>query len=220
MAASTAPAGALLSMSARDLLGFVRMHLTCTDFDAMRESQVEVPALATMNGHWALGWSLPDYGGAHVVGHTGRTAGQRAFLRVVPEAGIAVALLTNGGDVYPVFDEVFGHLLEELTGVTQPGLPVPPAVPQPVDAGRITGTYRSPLADNTLHVDADGRTWLRIAMHDDPIGADTLELVALGPDSLIAVRPAEGLHTVIGLIDDGAGRAGFLHTGRVIARVT
>lgn len=224
MAASTAPAGALLALSARDLLSFVRMHLTSTEFTAMRQPQVAVPDLGMISGHWALGWALPDYRGPHVLGHTGRTPGQRAFLRVVPDAGVAVVMLANGGDVYPVFTAVFSHLLRELAGVVQPDLPVPPADPRPLDAGRITGTYRSPVADNELHVDAAGRGWLRILPHTAPAQpdastSDALEVVALGPDSLITVAPLEGMHSVLGLVDDvDTGRVRFLHTGRVIAR--
>lgn len=224
MVASTAPAGALLTMSARDLLGFVRMHLACNDFDAMRHPQVAVPSLGMFSGHWALGWALPDYGGRVVLGHTGKTPGQRAFLRVVPDAGVAVAMLTNGGDVYPVFAQVFGHLLGELAGVSQPELPVPPARPYPIDARRISGTYRSPIADNVVTVDETGRIWLRIVPHTAPVDpntfpADALELVALGPDRVITAVPEEGAHSVMCFVDeDSAGRARFLHTSRAIAR--
>ncbi|MCS7480356.1 serine hydrolase domain-containing protein [Umezawaea endophytica] len=224
-APSTGPAGAQLAMSARDLLGFVRAHLARDDFHAMRVPQVAVPDLGMVSGHWGLGWALPDYGGPLVLGHTGRTAGQRAFLRVVPDAGVGVAVVANGGDVYPVFAEVFGHLLRELAGVVQPDLPVPPSDPRPVDAGRVAGTYRSPVADNVLHVDADGRAWLRISPHatpsdPTPFTSDPIEVVALGPDSVITVAREEGAHSVIGLVDDeSTGRVRFLHTSRVIPRV-
>jgi CubicO group peptidase (beta-lactamase class C family) len=224
MVASTAPAGALLTMSAHELLKFVRMHLSCSDFDAMREPQVAVPDLGMISGHWGLGWALPAYGGRTVLGHTGRTPGQRAFLRVVPDAGVAVAMLTNGGDVYPVYSAIFGHLLEELAGVVQPKLPVPPARSCPVDPDRIVGTYRSPLADNVIDVDGDGRIWLRILPHTAPadpnaIPADALELLASGPDQVITAMPDEGAHSVMCFVgEDSAGRAEFLHTSRVIAR--
>ncbi|WP_344875605.1 serine hydrolase domain-containing protein [Allokutzneria multivorans] len=221
LTASNAPAGALLTMSARELLGFVKMHLARRDFDAMRHPHVAVPDLGLFKGHWGLGWALPDYGGPLVIGHTGRTAGQRAFLRVVPEAGVAVAMLSNGGDVFPVFEKVFGHLLRELAGVVQPALPVPPANPLRVDADRITGTYRSALADNVVHVDEAGRAWLRIVMHTgQSTPPEPLEVVALGENAVITVVPDEGAHTVIGLVDDAAtGRVQFLHTSRLIPRL-
>ncbi|QUQ67515.1 hypothetical protein [Kutzneria sp. CA-103260] len=50
------------------------------------------------------------------------------------------------------------------------------------------------------------------------VPTDALELVALGPDSLITVVPDEGAHSVFALIDDAAGRARFLHTSRAIPR--
>jgi len=197
------------------------MHLACHDFDGMRQAQVAVPDLGMTSGHWGLGWALPDYGGPLVIGHTGRTVGQCAFLRVVPEAGVAVAMLSNGGDVYPMFAEVFGHLLRELAGVVQPPLPVPPAVPRRVDADRISGTYRSALADNTVCVDEDGRVWLRVFSHSDrsePL--KTIELVALNEDAMIWVAPEEGLHPVIGLVDDATtGRVRYLTTPRLIPRL-
>ncbi|QTR06028.1 serine hydrolase, partial [Saccharothrix algeriensis] len=50
------------AMSARELLGFVRHHLSTPEYNAMRKLQVEVPEPGLINGHWGLGWSMPDYG--------------------------------------------------------------------------------------------------------------------------------------------------------------
>ncbi|GAA1332653.1 serine hydrolase domain-containing protein [Saccharothrix algeriensis] len=217
---ATAPVGAMLAMSARELLGFVRHHLSTPEYNAMRKLQVEVPEPGLINGHWGLGWSMPDYGGPVVVGHSGYTMGQRAFVRVVPDAGVAVAMLTNGGDVYPVFTEVFGHLLHELAGVRQPELPSPPENPRPVDANRVVGTYRSSAGDWVVRVDADGRAWVRVSSSDEDEDEEELELVALNEDALITLVPQEGRHVVYGLGDaDAAGRARFLRlTGRAIVR--
>ncbi|SES28215.1 CubicO group peptidase, beta-lactamase class C family [Lentzea xinjiangensis] len=218
---STAPAGAMLAMSARDLLGFVRHHLSTDQYDAMREPHAEVAEPGLIDGHWGLGWSIPDYGGPVVLGHSGHTMGQRAFLRVVPAAGVAVALLTNGGDVYPMFSRVFDHLLHELAGLRQPSLPVPPASPRPVDARRAAGTYRCSLGDWVVRVDADGRTWLRVLLKSRSSEQDDeAELVALNDDALITLVPQEGRHEIYGLGDaDAAGRAKFLrYSGRVFVR--
>ena len=46
-----------------------------------------------------------------MLGHDGGTIGQSAFLRVVPDAGVAVALLTNGGNPIALFRELCGELL-------------------------------------------------------------------------------------------------------------
>ncbi|MCA1822505.1 MAG: beta-lactamase family protein, partial [Pseudonocardia sp.] len=205
--------------------GFVQMHLSDTRFSMMRQPQVVVPDLGLMNGHWGLGWMLFDYPGGTVIGHDGETLGQSAYLRVVPEAGIAVALLTNGGDVLPVFRTVFGHLLAELAGIDQPALPVPPTDPLPVDADRLSGTYRATIADQELSVDTDGRVWLRTVPRTEEVKllipeATVVEVVQLRDDALITVKPQQGRHQVIGLLDsDAYGRVKFLHDGRAIARV-
>jgi hypothetical protein len=160
-----------------------------------------------------------------VVGHDGGTLGQSAYLRVVPEAGIAVALLTNGGDVLPVFRKVFGHPLAELAGVNLPTLPVPPTDPLPVDAERVSGTYRATIADQELSVDANGRAWLRTVPRTELAKllmseATVVEVVRLRDDSLITVEPQWGMHRVIGLLGlDAYGRVKFLHNGRVTVRV-
>ena len=222
---SNAPAGSTLAMRARSLLGFVQMHLSDTSFDMMRQPQVAVPDLGWMRGHWGLGWMLFDYPGGTVIGHNGGTLGQSAYLRVVPEAGIAVALLTNGGGALPVFHKVFGHLLPELAGVKLLALPVPPADPQPVDADRISGTYRATIADQELSVDADGRAWLRTVPRTEEVKlvmpeATVVEVVRFRDDALITVEPHQGMHRVIGLLgSDPSGRVKFLHGGRATARV-
>ena len=122
LARSNAPAGSMLAMRPRDLLGFARMHL---DDGARarrhpRAGAESVPAMqhragrpaptsAGMGDAWGLGWELFDTPQGTVIGHDGGTIGQAAFLRVVPEAGVAVALLTNGGDVFGLFNDVVGH---------------------------------------------------------------------------------------------------------------
>jgi CubicO group peptidase (beta-lactamase class C family) len=219
MPASTAPAGAMLAMSTRDLLEFVRMHLTTVDYDVMRTPQIQVPSLGTQSGHWGLGWCLPDYGGRLVLAHGGRTYGQRSLLRVVPEAGVAVALLTNGGDIYAMYEEVFGHLLAELADVVQPPLPVPPPEPLPVDGHRVAGTYRTSQTELRVAVEPDGRrAWLSRRADGTETGPPG-ELVRLDDDALIMVEPEEGKHSVIRLGENASdGRTRYLHTGRVATR--
>jgi CubicO group peptidase (beta-lactamase class C family) len=223
---SNAPAGSTLAMHARSLLGFVRMHLSDTSLDMMRQPQVVLPDLGKERSHWGLGWTLFDYPGGTVIGHDGATLGQSAFLRVVPETGIALALLTNGGDVLPVFRTVFGHLLADLAGVELPALPVPPADPQPVDADRVSGTYRTTLADLDLSVDAEGRAWLRTVPRTEQaklvIPPGLVEVVRLRDDALITVEPQRGMHRIFGLLgSDPNGRVKFLHgNGRSVARAS
>jgi hypothetical protein len=74
-----------------------------------------------------------------VVGHDGGTIGQSAFLRVVPDAGVAVALLTNGRPI-SLFRELCGGLLAEAAGVELPVEAVPLAEQPPVDPEPYVGT--------------------------------------------------------------------------------
>ncbi len=110
LARSNAPAGAMLTMRPRDLLGFARMHmsgglapdgttvLTAASVKAMQQEQVRLPHLGLMGSAWGLGWEIFDWPGGTVIGHDGGTIGQSAFLRLVPGRDVAIALLTNGGN--------------------------------------------------------------------------------------------------------------------------
>src|SRR5439155_23358693 len=102
---SCGPAG-LIHATARDVIAFAKLHLADgvtadgtrvlseQNARAMREPQVEVPDQWTLGSHWGLGWILMSWDGREVYGHDGNTLGQAGFLRIVPDAGIAIALLT------------------------------------------------------------------------------------------------------------------------------
>lgn len=234
LAPSNAPAGAMLAMRPRDLVTFAGMHLrdgegpdgtrvlSADSARAMRERTVELPDLGLMGEAWGLGWSL--FEGGAVVGHDGGTIGQSAFLRVAPGHDVAVALLTNGGDPIPVYTEVVGHLLEELTGIKLAVPPVPAPDAPRVDASRYVGEYSSSVADIVVSQDDDGRVWVeRIpkGIFKELSGPLKSELVAMNGDTLILAEPMQGMylpHAFVG--DDGTGRALYLHTGRADRRVS
>jgi len=236
MARSNAPAGSMLAMRARDLLAFARMHLdggTAADGTqvlapgtaaAMQERQVELPDLRVMGDSWGLGWELFDSLGTTVIGHDGNTIGQASFLRVLPEHGVAVVLLTNGGDPYGLYRDVAGHVLRELAGVELRPMPAPPADPPLVDATRYAGTYSSRVADLVVSQDDDGRIWLEMLPKDLALELgetpERSELVSFAPDTLIPVQAQSGLHVPFAFLgDDGAGHAQFMHIGRAVPRV-
>ncbi|MCZ2826781.1 MULTISPECIES: serine hydrolase domain-containing protein [unclassified Modestobacter] len=236
MARSNAPAGSTLAMRPRDLLAFARMHLEAgkapdgsTVLDAgtvaaMQERRVRLPDIRVMGDAWGLGWELFDGHGTPVVGHDGNTIGQASFLRVLPERGIAVVLLTNGGDPYGLYRDVVGHVLRELADVQLRELPVPPADPPRVDATRYVGTYSSRVADLVVSQDDDGRIWLEMLPKDEALDLgeqpERSELVSFAPDTLIPVQAQSGLHVPFAFLgDDGAGRARFMHIGRAVPRV-
>ncbi len=233
---SNAPAGSMLAMTARDLLGFARMHmsdgvaadgtrvLSSKSVAAMQERQVELPNLGVLGDAWGLGWEIFDWAGGPVYGHDGGTIGQNAFLRFVPSAGVAVVLLTNGGETIGLYHLLMSKILSALAGVTMAELPALPAEPAPVDLDRILGTYSSSVSDSTVRLDDDGRIWLERTMKGifATLGPapEPIELVGWSGDSLIPLSSDRGMrmpHAFVG--DDGTGRALYMHTGRADRRI-
>jgi CubicO group peptidase (beta-lactamase class C family) len=235
MARSNAPAGSMLCMRPRDLLAFAEMHLNDgraadgTQVLApgtparMQTREVDLPDLGLMGTSWGLGFERFDTPTGDIIGHDGSTIGQGAFLRMVPEAGVAVALLTNGGDMVSLYRDVVGHVLEELTDARLPALPEPPAHPERIDAARFVGTYSAEVFDLIVSQEDDGRIWI----DQIPKGVfiemggqvERTELVHYRDDMLIPVEADRGMfmpHAFVG--DDGAGHALYLHLGRAVRR--
>jgi hypothetical protein len=76
-----------------------------------------------------------------VYGHDGNTIGQSSKLRIVPDAGVAMCLLTNGGEAEQVYRALFGDVLDELAGVAMPSPLEAPATPPDVELEPLAGTY-------------------------------------------------------------------------------
>ena len=235
LARSNAPAGSMLAMRPRDLVAFARMHLEDgraadgTQVLApgtaarMHAREVDLPYLGIMGDSWGLGFERFDAADGAIIGHDGGTIGQGAFLRMVPEAGVAVALLTNGGDMLSLYHEVVGHLIAELTATQLPPLPTPPATPERIDASRYVGTYESQVADLVVSQDDDGRIWITQTPKGlfEELGEqpERRELVHYRGDSLMNLEPQQGVHVPHAFVgDDGDGHALFLHIGRAIRR--
>lgn len=234
-ARSNAPAGSMLAMRPRDLLAFARMHLDDgraadgTQVLApgtaarMHAKAVELPDLGLMGTSWGLGFERFDTADGAIIGHDGGTIGQSAFLRIVPEAGVAVALLTNGGDILSLYTEFYSHVLEALTDTRLPALPVPPADPPRIDASRYVGTYSAEIYDLDVSQDEDGRIWLATVPKGlfEELGEqpERKELVYYSDDSLIPAEADRGMHMPHAFVgDDGQGRALYLHIGRAVRR--
>jgi len=219
----SAPSGSHLAISARDLLEFVRFHLTDPAPAALREPQVDpVPDFGGGVVGWGLGWMLYRDG---VVGHTGVAKGQKAFLRIAPSEGVAVVVLTNSAGGEPLAHEIIGTALRDLAGVETAPLPVPPPDPTGIDAHRMCGTYRSTLYDTTLTSEND-RAFLTYRARNDIARSflgrpeDRVEVVRLNDDSVITARPRSDGHQVLSLVgSDDHGRARFLHNGAAAYRI-
>jgi len=189
----------------------------------MHDREVDLPELGLMGTSWGLGFERFDTPAGAIIGHDGSTIGQGAFLRMVPEAGLAVALLTNGGDVVSLYRDVVGRVLDELTDVALPDLPVPPAEPRRIDAERYVGTYSAQVFDLTVSQDDERRIWIE----QIPKGlfvelggkVERTELVHYRDGMLIPVQADRGMHMPHAFLgDDGTGHALYLHLGRAVRR--
>src|SRR3954453_12156758 len=158
---SAGPAG-LIHATARETLAFAQMHLADgvapdgtrvlseESARAMRKPQVAVPDTWTLGSHWGLGWILMTWRAQPGYGHDGSTIGQGAFLRVVPDKGVAVALLTNGGHARDLFGDLYNEILGELADVQFPARLEPPADAPPVDLSPYVGRYARQSVEMTL----------------------------------------------------------------------
>ncbi|MFD5090086.1 serine hydrolase [Amycolatopsis thailandensis] len=146
------PAG-LITATTKDVLGFARLHLTggltpsgeriltTASATAMASKQADIPDKHSLGDSWGLGWIRDDWSGQRVIGHDGNTIGQSAFLRLLPAQGLAVTLLTNGGNTRDLFQELYREIFAELADVAMPKPLEPPAIPVTVDGSRHVGVY-------------------------------------------------------------------------------
>lgn len=221
---SNGPAGATPFATARDLLRFARLHLdegrahdghrvlSAASARAMLERQVEVP-LSSLADAWGLGFQLFDWG-TPVFGHDGATVGQCAFLRILPEHDLAVALLTNGATASPVYREVFSEVLTTLAGVAVPPLPQPdPALRPTLEPfigryERLSARTDVELREGRLHATT---RWLRGAPRALPPQTGILEPV----DARTFLERSETAPpTVVHFLDpDASGQPRYLHAG-------
>lgn len=167
---SVGPAG-LVTASAADVLAFARLHLAGgvagdgtrvlseASAAAMAAWQADVPDKHILGDSWGLGWIRFAWGGQRLIGHDGNTIGQAAFLRVLPSQGLAITLLTNGGQTRDLYLELYRELFAELAGVRMPQPITPPDVPVEVDATPYVGVYeRASVRLDVLPPDADHPT--------------------------------------------------------------
>jgi dipeptidyl aminopeptidase/acylaminoacyl peptidase/CubicO group peptidase (beta-lactamase class C family) len=160
---SVGPAG-LISSTVDDVLEFARFHLaggttregtqllSADSTRAMAEHQADVPDKRTLGDSWGLGWIRFGWDGRRLIGHDGNTIGQSAFLRILPEEGLAVVLLTNGGNAGDLFQDLYREIFADLADLAIPAPLAPPADLPPVDLQRHVGTYERAGARITVEV--------------------------------------------------------------------
>ncbi|MGC0416389.1 serine hydrolase domain-containing protein [Embleya sp. AB8] len=233
MPRSNAPAGSTLTTTASDLVAFAAAHvargllpdgtrlLSEASALAMRVPQVRVPDTEAVGTAWGLGWNLFDWAGGPVIGHDGGTVGQSAILRVAPDSGVSIAILTNGGDLGVMYDlvrDVFASTAEVLVPLPS----APPEQPPVVDARYFVGRYTSAVMAFEV---VDSEEGLELTMRTVGVAARmageqvrTSRLVVRDARTLIAVEAKNGRHDQYAFVGDG-DRARFLHMTRAVPRV-
>lgn len=222
---SCGPAGNVVATAA-DVVGFARAVLDAGDWlgaetrAEMLAPQVAVPNPYAMGAHWGVGWMLDEaVDGRRVVGHDGRTIGQSAALRVVPDAGVAVAVLLNGGGgASDVIDTVLREVLRDTAGVELRSDLAPVDDPGPHHA-RHAGTYRRRA--ETLELEPDGEHGLRLTatdtshlaglVDDEPVVIDLVPAADTDRDTYVGRYPGSERWSpfVFFRLDDTS----FLHAG-------
>ncbi|MEV4175999.1 serine hydrolase [Nonomuraea sp. NPDC049709] len=183
----------------------------------MTGSRVPVPDPYMFGPEWALGLIVCDWHGETVYAHDGSTVGQNARLRILPDSGIALSLMTNGGPRESFYKEVFNEILAELGAVTIPELPKPDPA-RALDLSRYEGVYERPGARYEVSADG-GRLWLTFVL--DPWQASFLGKPERIPYELLPISdthflmpsddPLEDTQTVA-IYDFQDGAARYLHT--------
>jgi dipeptidyl aminopeptidase/acylaminoacyl peptidase/CubicO group peptidase (beta-lactamase class C family) len=202
---SLGPAG-LITSTVTDVLAFARTHLlagvagdgtTVLSADSCAEMaahQADLPDRYVLGDSWGLGWIRFGWDGHRLLGHDGNTIGQAAFLRMLPEQGLAVALLTNGGHTRDLYEDLYREIFTEVAGVTMPAPFGPPAGPVTADVAPYVGRYER--AGVRIDVgDGQGGAFLRTTvtgplaeLEPDPV--KEYQLVPVG-EALFAVRQPE-----------------------------
>jgi hypothetical protein len=202
---SVGPAG-LITATASDVLAFARLHLTGgraadgtqllskDSATAMTDHQADLPDKYILGDSWGLGWIRFGWDGHRLYGHDGNTLGQAAFLRVLPELGLAVTLLTNGGNTRDLYEDLYREIFAELAGVAMPEPLSPPAEPVDVDITPYVGAYERASVRMEVEATADGpllRTILTGPLAElvpDPV--EEYRMIPVGP-RLFVVKPPE-----------------------------
>lgn len=229
LAQSNAPAGSMSMARARDVIAFARMLmgggfapngkrlLSEESVAAMHKMNVTCPRHMNIDaiGLATFLWDWDDNGRYETFGHDGSTIGQAAWLRYHPTSGVAVALLTNGGNGKGMAQVLMEEIFSARAGVT------PTKAPEPTpgyrfDAAHYVGRYRNVM--ETINVTAkEGRLVATITPSPASAviaGEKRVELLPVDDELFVGVTPGyterATYHFLAG--PDG-GKIVYLHSG-------
>jgi CubicO group peptidase (beta-lactamase class C family) len=222
------PKGSTTCGTASDVVAFARLHLdggrdvvSRSSVEAMRRREVELVSTRPGDEAWGLGWALDTWEGSEVFGHDGGTLGQRAYLRVVPGAGFAAALLTNAYTSGPLYEQLFGLLVGELCNISIPESPQPPAASVPVDTEPYAGSFER-LGVRTDIEQRDGTLWMEQSFSGEMSAIEHKQppspLIAAGEDVFFAFSQDTNDHYPLHFLKDRTGCYEYLFDGRIARR--
>jgi CubicO group peptidase (beta-lactamase class C family) len=231
MPASNPAAGNRLSMSARALLAFGRMH--CDDgagpdgtrivseasAKAMRVEEMPVVAAPDYPKAVGLGWEV--HHGGTVIGHGGGAIGFSSVLLVVPEHRVAVAVLANGGDFQGLQRDLIDPWIDRAVKARL-FAKAPDRAPsgRVADLERYVGVYGARNHRVTVSVGDDGTLEASVSLVGEIAAMVERAGLPLGPFPSRLQRVSDDMFTVVGsgayvrfLDSDERGRARFFHNG-------
>jgi CubicO group peptidase (beta-lactamase class C family) len=183
----------------------------------MWRPEIAIPPIGGSAKYQGLGWMIMHEPGAapRMYGHDGGALGQTSFFRLLPDHGIAVVLLTNGGDSLGLYAELVDPVLRELAGVEPPMPLTSPIEPLPIPVELVQGRFESLLTTTEIRVDENGEVWVEDKPRTEEMRARTTvqpprKAVALDATRLITSEP----HEVLAFLEPGVdGRARYLYRG-------
>ena len=232
MSRAAGPAGSTINTTIDDLLAFARMHLrggiaadgthvlSEASVQAMQQPLVSCPEPELLGDHWGLGWFVRDRTRPIVIGHDGNTNGETACLRLVPERGMAWALMMNlAGQNWAAVD-LAHDVFDSLAGTVTAG-PPEPGRSTLERAERMVGAYESVGARLTVS-NSDGKLALAIesfeAADDSPAMHGRL-LPIDGERFLVRIEALGGDPLPFTFLEPGNDRRyGYVHMGARLYR--
>lgn len=192
---SAGPAG-LITARVADLLTFARLHmaggvakdgerlLTEETVAEMQAFQADLPDKDSLGDSWGLGWIRFDWNGERLYGHDGNTLGQAAFMRIHAGTGLAVGLLTNGGNTHDLYEDLYREIFAELGDLDMKHPLVAPEEPAAVDLDAHVGVYERASVRMEILRDSEGpRLRTEVLGHLAALVPDPVEEYPLYPVS-------------------------------------
>jgi CubicO group peptidase (beta-lactamase class C family) len=225
-----APKGSTTCATVRDVIEFARMHLdggrdllSAASIAAMQRPEVQLPSTRPGDEAWGLGWYLDTWDGTSIFGHDGGTLGQTAYLRVSPDAGIAVALLTNSYTSQPLYDELFALIFGELATITKPDPESPPEKPPVIDTSPYVGVYKRLGVDSEVY-DRNGSLFLDQSFSGEMANIehkqDPQRLIPANEEVFFVFNEDAVDHFPLHFLGADDGRPQYMYDGRIARRVS